>query len=81
MNSKPTTPERLTSFDDGQWHFFVFRQDIWRRISSWASLLSVTLPRPFRSILRYSIGLAIILLVTLFYSREVAVSATTVPTG
>jgi two-component system sensor histidine kinase KdpD len=78
MYSKPTTPERLTSFDDGQWHFFVFLQDIWRRISSWASLLSVTLPRPFRSILRYSCGLAIILLVTLFYSREVVVSATTV---
>jgi two-component system, OmpR family, sensor histidine kinase KdpD len=78
MNSKFTTPERLPSFDDGQWHFFVFRQDIWYRISSWASLHSVTLPRPFRSILRYSGGLAIILLVTLFYSREVAVSATTV---
>src|SRR6202790_2107929 len=78
MRSKFTSPARLNSFDDGQWHLFVLRRDLWRRISAWASLHSVTLPRPFGSILRYAGGLAIILLVTLFYSREVAVSTTTV---
>jgi two-component system sensor histidine kinase KdpD len=78
MSAKFASPASLTSYDDRQWRFFPFRQEPWHRISSWASFHSIALPRPLGSIVRYSGGLAIVLLVTLFYTRDVAVSTTTV---
>jgi two-component system, OmpR family, sensor histidine kinase KdpD len=78
MTSRFASPESLTSFDEGHWRSFLFRLDPWNRISASTSHNSVALGGPFKSIGSYVLGFALILLVTLFYVRGVAASATTV---
>jgi two-component system, OmpR family, sensor histidine kinase KdpD len=78
MTPRFASPESLTSFDEGHWRFFLFRPNPWNRIPTSASYNSVALRRPLKSIGHYVLGFAMVLLVTLFYVRGVAASATTV---
>lgn len=78
MTFKFATPGSLTSMDQGQWRFFLFRQNPWNRVSSSTSYTSTVPGRALKTIGGYSGGIALIFLITLFYTLGVTVSTTTV---
>lgn len=78
MTSKFASPGSLTPMDEGQWRFFSYWWNSWNRVSSSTSYNSLAPRRALKAIGRYSGGIVLILLITVFCARAVAVSTTTV---
>lgn len=78
MASKYASPDTLVSPHNQPWRFFNFLQYPPNGNSFSPDSISISFRRPFKMAIRYGMGVAVVLLITLFYARDVSVNATTV---
>ncbi len=78
MTSKLASPGALSLPDAGHGRWFLLQPWPGPHRSSSALGNFLTLGGPFRLILRYAAGLAVVLLITVFYARDLPVNTTTV---